>query len=86
VHAVVGCSWENAGRVSAPLGLLFVDGDHTVEGVGRDWEAFEPHLAAEAIVMFHDFDKPGVRTVVDRISRGWNFGTVGISAILWRGF
>ena len=86
VHPVVGYSWENAGKVSAPIGLLFVDGDHTVEGVSRDWEAFEPHLAAQAIVMFHDYDKPGVRTVVDRISGGWNVGKVGISAILWRGF
>jgi hypothetical protein len=85
VHPVVGCSWENAGRVPAPIGLLFVDGDHTVEGVSRDWEAFEPHLASQAIVMFHDYDKPGVRTTVDRISDGWKFGKEGISAILWRG-
>jgi len=88
VNAVVGCSWENAAKVPAPIGLLFVDGDHTLDGVGKDWEAFEPRLSARTIVMFHDYDKLGVRTVVDRVlvSDGWKFGKVGISAILWRGF
>jgi len=87
-RAVVGCSWENAREVSAPIGLLFVDGDHTTAGVTRDWEAFSPRLADKAIVMFHDYydERTGVRQAVDRICAGWQVGRVYSSAILWRGF
>jgi predicted O-methyltransferase YrrM len=85
-HPVVGCSWETAAQVVAPIGLLFVDGDHSAEGVMQDWRAFSPRLAEQAIVMFHDYDKSGVRGAVDEVAMGWNFGRVGISAILWRGF
>jgi predicted O-methyltransferase YrrM len=85
---IVGCSWENADQVPAPIGLLFVDGDHTTAGVSRDWEAFSPRLADKAIVMFHDYydERTGVRQAVDGLSAGWKAGRVASSAILWRGF
>jgi hypothetical protein len=65
-----------------------VDGDHTTEGVSRDWAAFSPHLAEKTIVMFHDYydERTGVRQAVDRISAGWSVGRVHSAAILWRGF
>jgi len=34
--------------------LLFVDGDHSFEGVAADWEAWSPHLADDAVVVFDD--------------------------------
>ena len=37
-----------------PVGLLFIDGDHTYEGVRRDFEAWEPHLLPSARVAFDD--------------------------------
>jgi len=37
-----------------PVGLLFIDGDHTYEGVKRDFECWEPHLLPHARVAFDD--------------------------------
>ena len=31
-------------RWSMPIDMLFIDGDHTYEGVKRDWELFMPHV------------------------------------------
>jgi hypothetical protein len=37
-----------------PVGLLWIDGDHSYEGVRRDWDAWKPHLVAHALVAFDD--------------------------------
>jgi predicted O-methyltransferase YrrM len=39
---------------SRPIDLLFIDGDHSCEGVKRDWALFAPHVKEFGIVMFHD--------------------------------
>jgi hypothetical protein len=86
VTPIVGCSWENAGQVKQKIGLLFIDGDHTEDGVRRDWQAFGSHLAENAMILFHDYlnQSAGVRKVVDEIRTGWNFGIMNCSAVLWR--
>ncbi len=43
-----------AGRWMLPIDLLFIDGDHSYEGVKRDWELFSPHVSSFGIVIFHD--------------------------------
>jgi predicted O-methyltransferase YrrM len=40
-----------AGR---PIDFLLIDGDHTYEGVKRDWEIYEPLVAPEGLIAFHD--------------------------------
>jgi predicted O-methyltransferase YrrM len=37
-----------------PIDLIFIDGDHSYEGVKRDWELFLPHVKPSGIVIFHD--------------------------------
>jgi predicted O-methyltransferase YrrM len=37
-----------------PIDLLFIDGDHSYDGVRRDWELFSPLVSAFGIVVFHD--------------------------------
>ncbi len=37
-----------------PIDLLFIDGDHSYEGVRRDWELFSPFVAPHGVVVFHD--------------------------------
>lgn len=37
-----------------PIDLLFIDGDHSYEGVRRDWELFMPHVHPFGAVVFHD--------------------------------
>lgn len=60
----VGASWEGP-----KVGLLYVDGDHTTDGVLRDWEAWRPHLAGTATIVFDDYDDDsfGVRKAVDHL-------------------
>lgn len=41
-------------RLSGPIDFLFIDGDHTWEGVLRDYLAWRPHVATSGVVGFHD--------------------------------
>jgi predicted O-methyltransferase YrrM len=53
-----------------PIGLLFIDGDHSEEGATRDIEIWAPHLAPDARIAVDDYghpDWPGVKTAVDRL-------------------
>lgn len=38
-----------------PIGLLYVDGDHTYEGARRDIESWAPHLAPDARIAIDDY-------------------------------
>jgi len=37
-----------------PIDLIFIDGDHSYEGVKADWELFSPFLTPSGIAVFHD--------------------------------
>lgn len=53
-----------------PVGLLFVDGDHTKEGARRDIEAWARHLAPGAVIAVDDYghpDWPGVGEAIDEL-------------------
>jgi predicted O-methyltransferase YrrM len=45
---------EAAQGWSRPVDLLFVDGDHTYDGVRKDFDTFSPWLTDHALVVFHD--------------------------------
>lgn len=36
------------------IDLLFIDGDHTFEGVKRDWVMYSPLVSEEGLIIFHD--------------------------------
>lgn len=44
----VGATWDK------PIDLLFVDADHTFEGVLADIRAWTPHVKVGGVVIFHD--------------------------------
>ena len=44
----VGRRWERA------VDFVFIDGDHSPEGVRGDWEAWSPHVKPGGVVAFHD--------------------------------
>ncbi|MSP19578.1 MAG: class I SAM-dependent methyltransferase [Bdellovibrionales bacterium] len=44
----IGKTWDKE------IDLLFIDGDHSYEGVKADWEVFSPHVSKFGIVVFHD--------------------------------
>ena len=37
-----------------PIDMLFIDGDHSYEGVKKDWSLFTPHVTEFGVVVFHD--------------------------------
>jgi predicted O-methyltransferase YrrM len=54
VEIVRTTSDEAARRWHLPIDLLFIDGDHSYEGVRRDWEAFSRFLTEFGVAVFHD--------------------------------
>lgn len=63
--------------MGVPIDVLFVDGDHTYEGVAADFANWETSMRTGAIVAFHDTvengtrDEPGVRRFVGELKRRW---------------
>jgi predicted O-methyltransferase YrrM len=47
-------SGQALSSVPRPIDFLFIDGDHSYEGVKSDWQLFTPHMAAFGIVIFYD--------------------------------
>lgn len=69
-------SWDAAAQVEGPVGLLFIDADHTRESVERDITAWGPKMADQGVVVFHDYaysEWPDVQLVADAWARdhGW---------------
>lgn len=54
VQIMRGYSRELAADWKLPIDLLFIDGDHSYEGVRSDWELYSPHLKSEGVAVFHD--------------------------------
>jgi len=56
---VVGKSAEVATLITAPLGMVFIDGGHTLKAAHADYEAWAPRVATGGILAIHDlFDDP----------------------------
>ncbi|MEV6795574.1 class I SAM-dependent methyltransferase [Streptomyces sp. NPDC051320] len=54
VIAIVGRSPQVARAWGGPLGLVFIDGGHTDEHAGGDYEGWAPHLAEGGLLVIHD--------------------------------
>jgi predicted O-methyltransferase YrrM len=71
IDLVQGFSAEVATQYDGPpVGLLFVDGDHTKAGARRDIEAWAPHLAEGARIAVDDYghpDWPDVKEALDEL-------------------
>jgi predicted O-methyltransferase YrrM len=71
-------SEQTAGTWSAPVDLVFIDGDHTEAGCRLDWELWSRFVAPAGVVLFHDARAgrpgggglPGPTAVVDSLFRG----------------
>jgi predicted O-methyltransferase YrrM len=57
------------------IDLLFIDGDHTFEGVKRDWELYSSLVRSGGITVFHDvaanYDDTQVKRLWDSIKGGF---------------
>jgi predicted O-methyltransferase YrrM len=47
-------SIEMPDSLPTPIDLLFIDGDHSYEGVKADWAAYRPRMSPFGLVVFHD--------------------------------
>lgn len=63
-------SFEASQRIEGPLDLVFIDGDHSYEGVKQDISLWLPKVRSGGIISGHDYDYPelpGVRKAVDEV-------------------
>jgi len=69
IIAIRGYSTAVVDEVAAhvkSLDLLFIDGDHSYEGVKADWEAYKRFLRPGSIAVFHDSGwAEGVKRVIE---------------------
>src|SRR5205814_5561841 len=54
VHWLRTTGREAAPLVGGPVDFLFIDGDHTYEGLRGDWEAWSGLIAVGGVVALHD--------------------------------
>ena len=55
---------------TAPLDMLFIDGDHHYEAVHKDFNDWLPHVKTGGVIIFHDSRKEA-GTPEDTFNRGW---------------
>jgi len=58
VTPIVARSHDAVGRVCGAYDFLFIDGDHTAEGVRRDLDDWLPNLRVGGVVALHDVISP----------------------------
>jgi predicted O-methyltransferase YrrM len=51
--------------VAAPIDFLFIDGDHTFDGLRGDWEAWADRIAVGGVVALHDSRSTPERPIAD---------------------
>lgn len=86
VVAVVSLSSEQAARcwMKKNIGLLWLDGDHSYEGVRSDYEVWIPFLADDGIIAFHDSQVAGVRQLIDELIAQNSIKLIGeIESLSW---
>ena len=57
-----------------PIDLIFIDGDHSYEGVKNDIKKFTPHIKKNGYVIFHDVvgKKSILQPLIDKLlKKGW---------------
>lgn len=55
IEILQGYSQEFAGKVP-PLGMLFIDGDHSIGGAKADFDNFSDQVSPGGFIAFHDYD------------------------------
>lgn len=62
---VHGDADEFATLLRFPISLLFIDGHHSCEDVGRNTKMWKPLVKRGGIIIYHDIDHPGVLEHLD---------------------
>lgn len=51
-------SWEANRAVEGEFDFVFVDGDHSIEGIRRDWEDWSGRISPGGLIALHDTSVP----------------------------
>jgi hypothetical protein len=86
VIPVKGLSCEIAKVWQLPIGMLFIDGDHSYQGCMQDYLGYAKHVVADGVLAIHDYSEkyPGVMKAVKEIQGidGWtDWKVAGFSTI-----
>lgn len=69
----------------SPIAMMFIDGDHSYEGVKLDVDSWSPYVKKGGHIYFHDADdtSPGVEKLVRQLgkSKGWTDMTFYIETL-----
>ncbi len=69
-HDVATLELVHTALAGRRLDLLFIDGDHTFDGVKQDYETFGPLVREGGLIAFHDI-VPGSSELVGGVPRFW---------------
>jgi predicted O-methyltransferase YrrM len=83
VRPIVQLSAEAAAGWTEPIGLLWIDGDHSYEGVSCDLSLWLPHVVDGGIVAAHDsFDEHVSRALHEQLYRDPRMEILGIVEVV----
>lgn len=67
---------------NAPIDLLFIDGDHSIDGARNDWAKYSPLVRDGGVIAFHDTGAiPEVKKVFDEVSGSYKINIVSYQGI-----
>jgi len=80
-----GFSFDVVKKWQLPIDFLWIDGDHTFEGCGRDIQDWVPFVKSGGMVAFHDYGNPcGVKEAVEKeFHRFERPGTAGVNGSIY---
>ncbi len=69
-----GLAWKN------PIGLLYIDGDHSYGAVRREVEIWTPHVISGGLLVFHDATDPNIGPfqVIGELRDSGQYDSVGL--------
>ena len=73
VEIVKGNSWRIGKNWKGEIDILFIDGDHSYEGVKKDFINWEPHVVKGGYILMHDANFKGVKKMMKEISKSSRF-------------
>ena len=78
VKPLVGFSTDIAKTFKEPIEILFIDGDHSYNGIIADINSWTPKLINNGWILFHDTSNNNVlRAVKEKIINSNNYSTIG---------
>jgi hypothetical protein len=73
---IQGYSYEVADQIpDNTIDIVFIDGDHSYEGVKKDIHAYRPKLKSTGLLTGHDIDYPGVNKAVNELIKKFDIGS-----------